>query len=134
MDRHDRMDYVRGTARSRDSSPSRVDSARVDSRVCASPGLAPQLPTPSKALPGNLSKGEKIAMSVSKAADPLKPKKRKGTQDSDMSFGMTDLAPPGAMQACESCSRPTEGYLINGLCKQCHELHQKVAKAKRDGK
>jgi Zn finger protein HypA/HybF involved in hydrogenase expression len=80
-----------------------------------------------------LSKGEKFAMSVSKAADPLKPR-RKGTQDSDMSFGMTDLAPPGAMQECESCSKPTEEYLINGLCKQCHELHVKVAKAKRQGK
>ena len=155
MARSDRMDYVR--TRSRDNSPARqphpttptVASPGISSPRVASPifdsGNRPSNPgkfmtpfdtppaTPSKALPGNLSKGEKFAMSVSKAADPFKPK-RQGTQDSDMSFGMTDLAPPDQMDQCTGCYRPTDEYLIHGLCKQCHELHQRVAKAKKEGK
>jgi hypothetical protein len=148
MDRHERLGYVRtkhDEAQKRDSgshvasyveSPTRTTpiSGKFLEHLNDEPDQLPQPSTPTKPKPGNLSKGEKFALSVSKVADPLKPRARKGTNDSDMSFGMTDLAPPGAMQECASCKKPTSEYLINGLCRQCHELHAKVAKARGHGK
>ena len=148
MDRHERRDFVRTkhdeaeTRRSRDSespSESQSDSLPHDSK--SSYGLSERYSEPSsqrsdesglprKPQPGNLTKGEKLAMGVSKAVDPLKPRGRSATNDSDMSFGLTDLAPPGALQECGECSRPTYEYLINGLCKQCHALEVKVAKGR----
>ena len=150
MDRHERLGYVRTKHDSveRDSSPTPALAPHVDSPTRTTPVSgkflehlddepSPLPQTPTKPKPGQLSilsKGEKLALSVSKAADPLKPRARKGTNDSEMSFGMTDLAPPGAMQECASCRKPTEEYLIGGLCRQCYDLRAKVARARRGGK
>ena len=145
MDRHERLGYVR-TKHDEDqkhNSTSHV-AAYVESPTRTTPisgkflehlhDEPPQPSTPTKPKPGNLSKGEKFALSVSHVADPLKPRARKGTMESEMSFGMTDLAPPGAMQACASCKKPTAEYLVKGLCRQCYELHAKVARARGGGK
>lgn len=47
--------------------------------------------------------------------------KRKGTEDSEMSFGFTDVAPEGVMEGCERCERPISGkeVLKRGLCGGC---------------
>ena len=146
MDKHERVGYVRekqvaeNKLRANSPSPSprvsQVDSVIDSSRL--SPGQSERSSVPSsqrsgesvvsnKPRPANMSRGEAFAIGVSKAIDPLKPRRR-GTDESDMSFGMTDSAPPGTMQECESCSGPTYEYLNKGLCKDCHALAAKVAK------
>ena len=152
MDKNERMGYVRNKHeeenKRRQDSPIRPDfpsdsavdlgrlsygpserSSQLSSKRSSETGL------PSKPKPGNLTKGETFAIGVSKVVDPLKLRGRSGTEDSDMSFGMTDSAPLDAMCECSGCSRPTHEYLINGLCKDCHALVAKVAKkAKSQGK
>jgi len=60
---------------------------------------------------GRLTKGEKAAVLVSRIADPLK---RKGTANSDESFG--------CVGACARCGRPTGGagyVMVDGYCQSC---------------
>ena len=147
MDKIERRDFVRGKyeeteAESKRNSEQSVVVARdsvlqdsVKSPIERKGKFLEHLDEPveepevlTKPKPANLSKGEKFAIGVSKAVDPLKPRGRSATNDSDMSFGMTDLAPAGALQECAECSRPTYEYLINGLCKECHAIEVKVAK------
>ncbi|KAK3718911.1 hypothetical protein LTR37_004827 [Vermiconidia calcicola] len=139
MDKHERLGYVRdkhvaGERMRRESdlrpgSPSTLASDRASIRSKqANQGEESQAPI--KPRPANLTKGEMIGLELSKAVDPLRPKARKNTNDSDMSFGMTDIAPPGMMNECSSCSQPTWDYLVKGLCKECHALEAKIAKEK----
>ena len=144
MDKHDRRDYVRNKYDEEEKKRSRDSGSRSDSRAGSSIDPRDQYSEPNqnppdeadfdgKPRPGNLSKGEKFAIGISQAIDPLKPRGRSGTNESDMSFGMTDLAPPGAMQECAECLKPTHEYLIKGLCKDCHDLEMRVLK-KSQGK
>lgn len=144
MDRHERRDYRRKrhseTGASFRDSHNSSSSPRSTSPITpifdanATAGLhdhdndahAP----PEKPLPGNLTKGERIAMGVSAAIDPIR---RRRTNSSDMSFGMTDMAPPGMMSECENCFAPTWDYLIEGLCKECHKA-KKMKAGKSKGK
>ncbi|KAK5173391.1 uncharacterized protein LTR77_002072 [Saxophila tyrrhenica] len=82
--------------------------------------------TPTKARPSDLSASERVAFSLSIMTDSIKNRGRTGTAGSDMSPGMTDSAPPGAMNSCEVCDKPTWDHLIRGMCKECHEKDMKV--------
>lgn len=79
-----------------------------------------------------LSSGEKAAFLMSKALDPLKPRPRKGSDNSDMSiFDVGDLTNHGPY--CERCGR-TSPYLRNELCDWCHKAHVAGKIEKLDGK
>lgn len=75
-----------------------------------------------------LTAGEEIALLVSRAVDPLRKKRRRGSDDS----GIMDFADCGApvevMESCKRCNRPVgrslDGglYLTDGYCPRCHRL------------
>ena len=108
MDRNDRAGYVRR----KNSEASQIGKFARDSMDSFSGDSTLDLLAESegKPKPGNLTRGEKLALGISKAVDPVK-RGRTGTNDSNMSFSMTDLAPPGAMQSCSRCARATDAFL-----------------------
>lgn len=138
MDRRERRDYQRkrhSGMSDRDShhsgvSPRNASPTAPIFAANATAGLHEEPASPGKPIPGDLTKGERFAMNVSAAIDPIK---RRGTHESDMSFGMTDVAPAGALNACENCFAPTYDYLIGGRCRECHR-EQKERAGKGKGK
>jgi hypothetical protein len=138
MDKRERRDYHRKRHNASEENRSSIDSApqspsvlSLDNTRFSSSSQTSGLASPGKPLPGSLSKGERVALDISKVIDPLKALARPGTADSEMSFGMTDVAPPGTMNACEGCFQPTWDYLKHGLCQDCLEIEAKVAKDKK---
>jgi hypothetical protein len=127
MDKRERHQFRRERHSQSDDRPS-FPSQPSSPGPLASPSL------PGKPLPAALSKTEKFALGLSEAIDPMKTLRRPGTADSDMSFGMTDVAPAGAMNECSGCGMPTYEYLKGGRCKDCQALAAKLAKEKAKGK
>lgn len=77
--------------------------------------------TETKVSAPRLTKGERVAVVISKTVDGLKTRGRSNTAESDMSFGMTDQAPAEMMNACIRCNRPPTDFLhSSGLCNTCH--------------
>ena len=102
MDRNERVMYIRG------KNAGAVDDEDSDTKSRSGSS-------------GSITRGEQIALGISKAVDPFK-RGRSNTGDSTMSMGMTDTAPNDqVMQACKRCFRPTYEYLIQGHCVQCHK-------------
>ena len=99
MDRNERYMYIRNK---------HVASASEDAPAKSRPGRS-----------GSITKSEKIALNISKVVDSIKP--RRGSNDSAMSLGFTDVAPDGEMQPCVRCHRPIFDYATKGLCRQCHQ-------------
>lgn len=78
---------------------------------------------------GSVTKGEQLVLKMSKRADPIKALARRGTNDSDMSMGMTDTAPAGVMEPCIRCKRPIFDFATQGLCQQCYnDMKKKTGK------
>ncbi|KAK5132453.1 hypothetical protein LTR08_009064 [Meristemomyces frigidus] len=73
--------------------------------------------------PPKRTAGENIALVISAGTDMIKGHGRgRGRADSDASEGMdfADVAPVDAMQCCNRCHRPPEGYLhSDGVCEKC---------------
>lgn len=117
MDRNERVMFVRN--RNANAEEEAVeDPATPTSRLSSSSFGA----RARAGKPGSISKSEQVALSISRVVDGLKTKGRNGTNESFMSFGMTDKVPDGEiMEACERCFRPTTEYLMHGLCPQCHK-------------
>lgn len=74
------------------------------------------------------SKADRFALLLSKKLDNFKTG-RKGSESSDMDFGMTDAAPAGSMYLCgevegpnfgKGCHMPSASSLKAGLCEQCY--------------
>ena len=74
------------------------------------------------------TKATSAALNISKLLDPIKPRGRSDTLDSDMDFGMTDMAPAGTMLPCSVCKAPVTGFLKDGLCELCYEHRKKQRK------
>lgn len=80
-----------------------------------------------------LSTTEKFALQVSRGLDAFK-SSRKDSNCSDMDFGMTDTAPPGAIQFCGQvkgtpfwglgCHVPSRTHLKQGLCPDCYQFRK----------
>lgn len=118
MDKHGRQTFSRGKDAEKLEERHRSGSiSRVSLQSNGGPG---------KPRPGELTRGERLALNISRPIDPLKARGRKGTNESDMSFGMTDKAPAGTMQQCDECGLETSDYLVGGLCKECHEAEAKI--------
>ena len=107
MGRDERVMYRRS------NSPSAEEFAAVAALAKARPNSRPNSS-------GSMSRGQKIALKLSKAADPFKGKGRKGSNDSSMSMNITDTAPEGEMLPCAQCFRPILTYATKGLCQPCH--------------
>lgn len=82
----------------------------------------------------SISRAEKLALNISKKADPIKARGRKGSNDSNMSLGFTDIAPAGAMEPCVRCNRPIFEYATKGLCRSCHMEMKEKQKAAAKGR
>lgn len=76
-----------------------------------------------------MEKGEQTS-GFPKFVNPFK-RDRNNSAGSDMSFGMTDVAPSDAMSPCKQCGRQPETYLhSDGSCKDCHKLGKENARGK----
>ena len=121
MDKKGRNSYIR---------QKHVDHAIEERRRSAAPVTNPRSSsTSSRHSQEPISKGERLALNVGKAIDPVRIRgiRRKGTDDSYMSFA--DPAPVGAMHACAWCDKPTYETLKEGLCAECdREAHGKKKK------
>lgn len=69
------------------------------------------------------TKVQQTAYKVSKMMDPIK-RKHKKSWESDMSFGMMDIAPSGALHKCVQCKWPTKTYLKDTLCARCRGVER----------
>lgn len=74
-----------------------------------------------------LTAGEEIALLIAKSLDPMRKRRRQGSDDSGMDFADCG-APLDVMESCKRCGRPVgrraeEGlWLIDGYCPRCHRL------------
>lgn len=127
MDRSERLEFRRSKVAGLTGSPSTLTLNRDSFN-----GLREQPATPTKARPGSLRTGEKLALGVSMLTDGIKNRGRSATNDSDMSFG--DTAPADTMNACSSCGEPTWDHLTHGVCKDCYEMELRMAGEKTKGK
>ncbi len=129
MDRSERVEYRRSKCDSLPGSPSRLNLNQFPSTT-----QLVQPDTPTKPRPGSLKTGEKLALSVSMMADTIKNRGRSGTNDSDMSMGMTDKAPAGTMNSCVGCFAPCQYVLKKDMCERCYAEELEMTGEKTKGK
>jgi len=85
------------------------------------PGPGPEMfNSGRKSVKPRFTAGEKVSIVLSKMTDPVKPRPRSNSAESEMSFA--DRAPPGYMHVCKRCHKEAQQFIhkSTGMCDKCH--------------
>lgn len=85
------------------------------------PGPGPEMfNSGRKSVNPRFTASEKASIVLSKMTDPVKPRPRSNSAESEMSFA--DRAPSGYMHACKRCHKEAQQFIhkSTGMCDKCH--------------